>query len=113
MPNGLLNAMKKLKTNALSDDGRAIVNKSSAIDDGRMLVNKSSAIDDGRALVNAYAKGTNNASKGAVMVGEKGKEIVIMKGGEKVVPNNKVAKYLSENKIKTKVKKKEEAPKKK
>lgn len=54
----------------------------------------------GRALVNkgemsAYKYGTNSASKGAAMVGEKGKEIVMMKGGEKVIPNNKVSKYLS------------------
>jgi phage-related tail protein len=96
MPDGLLNAMKKMKTTSFSDDGRA-------------LVNKSSAMPDGRAIVNTYSKGTNNASKGAAIVGEKGKEIVIMKGGEKVIPNNKVSKYMSDNKIKTKVKKKEKS----
>jgi phage-related tail protein len=100
MLDGLLNAIKKMKTTSLSDDGRA-------------LVNKSSDVAPSRGIVNAYSKGTNNASKGAAIVGEKGKEIVIMKGGEKVVPNNKVAKYLSENKIQEKIKKKEEAPKKK
>jgi len=109
MPDGLLNAMRKMKTTSLSDDGRALVNKSSAIDDSRGIVNKSSAMPDGRAIVNAYSKGTNNASKGAAIVGEKGKEIVIMKGGEKVIPNNKVSKYMSDNKIKTKVKKKEKS----
>jgi phage-related tail protein len=87
MPDGLLNVMRKMKTTSLSDDGRA-------------LVNKSSAMPDGRAIVNAYSKGTNNASKGAAIVGEKGKEIVIMKGGEKVIPNNKISKYISDNKIK-------------
>lgn len=84
--------------------GRALVNKSSAIDDSRGIVNNTAP--DGRAIVNAYAKGTNNASKGAAIVGEKGKEIVIMKGGEKVIPNNKVPKYLSGKIIQAKLKKK-------
>lgn len=65
----------------------------------------------GRALVNrgempAYKEGTNNASKGPAMVGEKGKEIVIMKGGEKVIPNNKVSKYMKGEIMKAKFKKK-------
>lgn len=65
----------------------------------------------GRALVNkgemsAYKDGTNNASKGPAIVGEKGKEIVIMKGGEKVIPNNKVSKFLSGKIIQAKNKKK-------
>ena len=65
----------------------------------------------GRAIVNkgemsAYAKGTNNAMKGAAMVGEKGKEIVMMKGGEKVIPNKEVPKYLQGKIIKAKFKNK-------
>lgn len=105
MPDGLLNAMRKMKTTSLSDDGRALVNKSSGMPESRGIVNNTAP--DGRAIVNAYAKGTNNASKGAAIVGEKGKEIVIMKGGEKVIPNDKISNYISDNKIKTKVKKKE------
>lgn len=93
------------KTSAI-DDGRAIVNKSSDVDPSRGLVNKTSDVDPTRGIVNAYSKGTNNASKGAAMVGEKGKEIVIMKGGEKVIPNNKVPKYLSGKIIQAKLKKK-------
>lgn len=63
----------------------------------------------GRAIVNkgemsAYKDGTNSASKGAAMVGEKGKEIVMMKGGEKVIPNKEVPKYMKGQIIKAKFK---------
>jgi phage-related tail protein len=40
------------------------------------------------------------------MVGEKGKEIVMMKGGEKVIPNKEVPKYLNGKIIKAKFKNK-------
>lgn len=88
--------------------GRALVNKGGAsalpsapISTGEMTVPMS-----GRAIVNAFAKGTKKAPKGAAMVGEKGKEIVIMKGGEKVIPNNKVSKYMRGEIMKAKFKKK-------
>jgi len=82
---------------------RGLVNRTGDMPDGRGIVNNTSP--DGRALVNAYAKGTKNASKGAAMVGEKGKEIVVMKGGEKVIPNNKVSKYLQGKIVQAKNKK--------
>ena len=86
--------------------GRALVNNTEA-PDGRGIVNKGMTEPFGsRGIVNAYAKGTDNAAKGPAMVGEKGKEIVMMKGGEKVIPNNKVSKYISGKIIQAKNKKK-------
>jgi hypothetical protein len=39
---------------------------------------------------NGYAGGTNNASPGLHLVGERGPELVDFHGGEKVIPNNKL-----------------------
>jgi SLT domain-containing protein len=86
--------------------GRAIVNNTADAPDGRVLVNRGTEMPSSRGLVNAYAKGTNNAIKGAAMVGEKGKEIVMMKGGEKVISNKEVPKYMKGKIIKAKFKNK-------
>lgn len=55
--------------------------------------------------VQAYAEGTDNAAPGVALVGEKGPELVVMQGGEKVIPNNEtedvfgkmLIKYLNED----------------
>lgn len=44
--------------------------------------------------VNAYALGTNNASRGVALVGENGPEIVMMRGGEKVIPADDTRRIL-------------------
>jgi TP901 family phage tail tape measure protein len=46
-----------------------------------------------------YAQGTENASPGVHLVGEKGPELVWMKGGEKVTPNNEIDDEI--NKVRT------------
>lgn len=86
--------------------GRAIVNNTADAPDGRVLVNRGTEMPSSRGLVNAYAKGTKKALPGPAMVGEKGKEIVMMKGGEKVIANKEVPKYLKGKIIKAKFKNK-------
>jgi phage-related protein len=39
---------------------------------------------------NRYARGTGSASPGVAIVGEEGPELVIMRGGETVIPNNRL-----------------------
>ena len=85
---------------------RGLVNNTADAPDGRVLVNRGTEMPSTRGIVNAYAKGTNNAMKGAAMVGEKGKEVVMMKGGEKVIPNKEVPKYLKGKIISAKFKNK-------
>ena len=45
-------------------------------------------------LINAFAKGTDNASKGLAIVGEAGPELVNFKGGEQVLNNRNTNKAL-------------------
>ena len=78
--------------NALSDDADA------SIADG---------LENGD-IKNAYADGTESADAGLSVVGENGPEIVHMLGGEKVVPNSKVAEYLKDRKRATVNKQKNE-----
>lgn len=40
---------------------------------------------------NRYARGTRSAARGAAIVGEEGPELLIMAGGETVIPNDKLA----------------------
>jgi len=44
-----------------------------------------------------YAKGTKSAKKGVAVVGENGPELVNFKGGESVVPSNKIGKALKKS----------------
>lgn len=43
-----------------------------------------------------YAEGTDNAASGLALVGEEGPELVMMHGGEKVIPADKTSKLLEE-----------------
>lgn len=45
--------------------------------------------------VPAYAKGTDNAKPGMALVGENGPELVMMQGGEKVLPNDDTEKLVN------------------
>lgn len=49
-----------------------------------------------KLAVSWYAKGTNNAKRGPAIVGEKGPELLYMTGGEKVIPNRKTERMLSD-----------------
>ena len=53
-----------------------------------------------QATVSSYASGTKNAKPGYAIVGENGPEIVKMKGGEEVIPNDRAERIISDERIK-------------
>lgn len=49
---------------------------------------------DGKETLKRYASGTNGAAPGLALVGEKGPELVVFKGGEQVIPNSGIINIL-------------------
>lgn len=56
--------------------------------------------DKNQGQIQQYACGTKNAKKGYAIVGENGPEIVKMKGGEEVIPNDDIEKLISDERCK-------------
>lgn len=56
--------------------------------------------DKNQGQIQQYACGTKNAKPGYAIVGENGPEIVKMKGGEEVIPNDRAERIISDERMK-------------
>lgn len=55
------------------------------------------AFNESQGQVQQLAVGTDNAQPGMALVGEQGPELVMMNGGEQVIPNGQTEQYLAQN----------------
>ena len=68
---------------------------------GKITGSKPTIDSSGKWNVLKYASGTNSASPGIHMVGERGPELVEFHGGERVIPNNKLGGTVINLNVKT------------